>query len=319
MKISNQVLKVGLTLGAALMSVGMAHAQWKPAGPITLMVAYAAGGGADTQARLVAEYIEKTKGWQFIPKTVAGKGGLNMLKAMKGQAGDGTVIGMAATEALGYALAADPKSGMKPTDFTPLATTAGFQMGIAAKTSKGWKTFNDVIAAAKAGEKIRFGSMSPKLSDLAYLLGKANGVEFNIVNVAGGKKVMDGLNAGDLDVGWGAGIQSKAVAAGDMVNLASGMTKKLDLSPNAPLMADLGVKFNADGYFMFVAPGNMNPEARKAIAAAIEEAVTASGSKANGLIKKAFGGPTVFTGAKLDAMVSKDYADSQALIKAASQ
>ena len=37
--------------------------------------------------------------------------------------------------------------------------------------------------------------MSPRLADLAYLLGKANDVEFNIVSLRGGKAVLDAINA----------------------------------------------------------------------------------------------------------------------------
>jgi len=56
--------------------------------------------------------------------------------------------------------------------------------------------------------------MSPRLGDLAYLLGKAHDIEFNIVSLKGGKAVMNALNAGDVDIGWGAGVQTKAVVAG---------------------------------------------------------------------------------------------------------
>jgi len=34
-----------------LMAVTGASADWKPAGPITMLIGFAAGGGADTQAR----------------------------------------------------------------------------------------------------------------------------------------------------------------------------------------------------------------------------------------------------------------------------
>ena len=139
---------------------------------------------------------------------------------MKSEANDGTVIGMAVTETLGYNMAAS-NSGMTPADFTPITTTAGFQMGVVARSEKGWNTMADVVAAAKSGQDIRFGVMSPRLADLAYLLSKAQGVDFNIVSVKGGKAVMNGVNAGDMDIGFMAGIQAKGVAAGDLVNLAS--------------------------------------------------------------------------------------------------
>jgi len=39
---------------AVIISTGVQAADWAPKGPIKLMIAFAAGGGADTQARLIA-------------------------------------------------------------------------------------------------------------------------------------------------------------------------------------------------------------------------------------------------------------------------
>ena len=176
-----------------------------------------------------------------------------------------------------------------------------------------------MIAAAKAGEAIRFGAMSPKLADLAYLLGKAHGVEFNIVMAKGGKGVMNGLNAGDLDVGWGAGIQTKAVLAGDMVNLASGLSTPLAISPEAPLIADLGVPFDADGYFLFAAPAGLPEDARSALAGAIGAVASDETTKANRLLTRAFGGAEIIAGAELDTLLAKAEADAEELLKAAAE
>ena len=54
-----------------------------------------------------------------------------------------------------------------------------------------------------------------------------------------------------------------------MVNLASGPSSKLVVSPDAPTMAELGVDFNADGYFMFAAPDGIPDAAREALSSAI--------------------------------------------------
>lgn len=294
-------------------------AQWQPPGPIKLMIAFAAGGGADTQARLIAEEIEASSGWKFIPENVTGKGGLNLLKAMKGQPNDGSVIGIMVTESLAYNRLVAGDSGLELSDFTPLTTTAGFQMGLVAKTESGYKTFDDVVAASSGGEKLRFGAMSPKLADLAYLLGKAHDIEFNIVSLKGGKAVMNALNAGDVDLGWGAGIQGKAVKAGEMVNLVSGLSKPLDLSPDAPLLKDLGVEYNADGYFLFAAPGGMSDDARNALADALSSVAANPESKAGGLIQKAFGGAAIFKGAELDQMLAADSEAAASLLKAAAE
>lgn len=303
---------------AALLATGAMAADWAPPGPIKLMIGFRAGGGADTQARLIAEALETKMGWKFIPEQVTGKGGLNLAAALKDQPNDGTAIGMVVTETLGYNMAAS-NSGMSPKDFTALTTTAGFQMGVVALASKGWKSFEDVVAAAKGGEELRFGVMSPRLADLAYLLGKAQDVEFNIVSVKGGKGVMDGVNAGDLDLGFMAGIQAKGVASGDLVNLASALSTPLVQTPEAPTFEDLGVAFNSDGYFVFIGPAGMPAEAREALSTAIAEVAADENSKPGGLIKKAFGGAATIMGDELTALLDSDYESAGKLLEAASE
>ncbi len=310
------LLTVALILGTLGSS---AAADWKPSGPIKMMIAFRAGGGADTQARLIAEELQKRHGWKIIPAQVAGKGGINLAKALAKSPNDGTVIGIAVTETFGYNLVVSKKSGLKLSDFTSLTTTAGFQMGMVALTSKGWKTFYDVITAAKGGQEIRLGAMSQRVADVTYLLGKANGLEFNIVMTKGGKGVMNGINAGDIDAGFVAGPQAKAVIAGDMVNLASGLSKPLKLSPDAPLLKDLGVEFNMDGYFLFVAPAGIPEEARRTINNAIAEIVTDPQTKVGGYINKTMGGPAIVKGAELDRFLREDYEASSKLLKVVSQ
>lgn len=303
-----------IACATALFSTGVV-AEWAPKGPIKMVIAFKAGGGADTSGRLIAAEVEKATGWKIIPEQITGKGGVNAAKALKDMPNDGTAIALMVTESLGYNAAAAPKADVKPADFTGLTTTAGFQMGVVSKAGKGWKSFDDMLKAAKGGEKVSFGVMSPKLGDLAYLLGKAQGVEFNIVSVKGGKAVMNGVTAGDLDVGFMAGIQGKGVAAGDLVNLASGMTKPLIQTPDAPTLKDLGVDYNADGYFVFVGPKGMPDDARKALSAALA-AATETG-KAGGMIKKAFGGNMNIMGEELDALLQGEYDSAGALMKAA--
>ena len=254
-----------------------------------------------------------------MPERVTGKGGAVLAAAMKDMPNDGTVIGMAVTETFGYNMIAGKKQAYSQADVTPLTTTAGFQMGLVALTSMGWNTVDDMVATAKGAQELRFGAMSPRLPDLAYLFGQHIGVDWNIVSVKGGKGVMNGLNAGDLDVGWGAGIQTKAVLAADMVNLASAITKPLDASPDAPTLQDLGFDLHSEGYFMFTAPAGIPGDARVAISDAIAEIVLDESTKANGIILKAFGGPVVIKDAELEAVLANEEADARKLIELANQ
>lgn len=312
-KILKAITLIAIFSVASISGVQADGNDWKPSGPIKMIIAFAAGGGADTQARLIADDIQKATGWEVIPEQVTGKGGVNALVALMDMPADGTAIAMVVTESLGYNAAASKGSGIVPLGFTGLTTTAGFQMGVVAKANKGWDSFEDMLAEAKKGN-LRFGTMSPRLSDLAFLLGEAQGVEFNIVQVAGGRAVMNGVQAGDMDLGFMAGIQRKGVASGDLVNLASALSKPLVQTPDAPTFSDLGIQFNADGYFVFVAPGGMDPKARDAITAAIVEA-TKSG-QASEMINNAFGGAVTIQGAELDALLQNDFESATALMEA---
>lgn len=312
-------MKKLLTAAAvALASAAPAAADWAPSGPVKLLIAFAAGGGADTQARLIAQELETRTGWEFIPEQVTGKGGVNLLMAMKDMPNDGSVIGMVVAETLGYNLyTADV--GLTPADFTAITSTAGAQMGIVALSSSGWNDLGDMIDAAKGGQEIRLGTMSPRLSDVAYLLGRANGVEFNIIQVRGGRAVMNGVNAGDMDAGFMAGIQAGGVASGELVNLASAMAEPLKQSPEAPLTSEYGLAYDSNALFMFAGPGGMPDEARDALAAAIAGVASDPDTEAGALLQRAFGGPQIIAGDDLAALLAKGFTDSEKLLNEVSQ
>lgn len=309
-------LKSCAVLAATALAPVLAMADdWTPPGPIKLMIGFSAGGGADTQARLIAEAIEGKTGWNILPEQVTGNSGLNLLAALSKEPGDGSAIGMIVSETLAYNLVAAPESGLKAKDFTPLATTAAFQLGLVAMAGGEFDSWEKIQTAAAAGKTVRFGTATTRQGDMAYHLGKGAGIDFNIVSVKGGKAIMNGMRAGDLDIGWVAGAQAKPVAQGEMVNVARAIPTPLRETPDAPSITDLGSKFYLDGYFMFVAPQGLNPEAREAIAGAIEDALSDSETDAAKLVNRAFGGPTVITGDDLDAMLAKAAEDSRALLE----
>ncbi len=290
-------------------------AEWKPSGPITVLIGFSAGGGTDTQARLIAAELEKRKGWKIIPQNMPGKAGGIMARKLKNMPADGLSIGMAVTESFGYAMLASKKAGYTAKDMTYIATTTGSQMGIVAKTGKGWKTLKDVISEAKKGKVFKFAGMSPKHADINYLIEQKYGVKFNTVILRGGKKVMNAITAGDVDLGYGAGIQAKAVRAGQMVNLASGLGKRLKVSPDAPTLMEFGIPYDLGAKFIFVGPAGMPANVRKTLADAIGGVINDPSTKASKFVSARYGGPEVITGKKLDKFIQANIEDSKKLMK----
>lgn len=292
---------------------------WTPPGPITMYIGFAAGGGADTQARLIAQGMEEKFGWTVIPQQAPGNSGLNLAAELAKAPADGTAIGMVISETLSYSSQASGDPAFAAENYTMLATTAEFQLGLVSMAGGDFDSWDKVIDAAKAGTPIRFATASDRQADMAWHLGQKVGIDFNIVEVRGGKGVMDGLRGGDLDIGWVAGAQAKPVQQGEMVNIARGIEAPLADSPDAPMITDLGSDYLLDGYFMFIAPGGMDPAVREALAAAIRDVAEDSATDANGLLTKAFGGAAVRTGDDLDAYMAKANADAAELIKAVAE
>ena len=272
-------LLLGAVSALGAVAATSASAEWKPSGPITINIGFKAGGGTDTQARLIGEELSKLKGWKFIYKNVAGKGGSNLARTLKGGPTDGHTLGMAVDMTVAYNPLLSKKIGYSHEDFDYVISTAPTQMGLAVRADSGWRTLDDVIKAAKA-RPLKFAIMSPRLGDAAYLISKKYGVKFNRVKAKGGRGVLNGLMAKDVDLGFIAGIHVKAVKSGDLINVASAQADRLRMSPDVPTMKELGIPYDFGVTFIVMAPKGTNPEAQKAIAAAFKQVLSDDKSKA---------------------------------------
>ncbi|MEM9230573.1 MAG: tripartite tricarboxylate transporter substrate-binding protein [Pseudomonadota bacterium] len=306
-------------LAVTLSAVGAQAQDWEPSGPIKMMIAFRAGGGADTMGRLLAEELSTRRGWEIIPENVTGKGGGTMAVALKGEPADGLAIGVTVSESTTYNVQAARNPGYALDDFDYISTISGSQMGVIAKADRGWSTLGDVIEAAKAGEKISFGAMSQKLADAAYVIGKNNGVEFTTVMVQGGKGGLNGVVADDIDIAWAAGVQTPGVQAGDLVNLVSAEDAPLNISPDAPLLDQYNVPFTFGVKFIVVAPAGLSDNAKATYTAAIADVLNDPESKLSQFVTRAFSGPELIQADDLTAYMHAGFDNAGALLDASSE
>lgn len=312
-----RALAAGFLIG---LGGGAAQAQdWKPKGPVRMLVAFRAGGGADTLGRLLAEELAARRGWVIVPENLTGKGGATMATALKKEPADGLSIGVAVTGTFDYNIRALRDPGYMRDDFDYLSTLTGSQMAIIAKADRGWRTLADVIAAAKSGEKITFGAMSQKLADGTHVLGRANGVDFATVMLKGGKAGLNGVIADDLDLAWAAGVQTANVLSGDVVNLVSAEETPLRVSPDAPQLAEYGVPFTFGTKFIVVAPAGLPEATKAAYEEAIREILQDPDSSLALFAAKAFSGPEVVQGAALRALIDAGFDAAGALLEASGE
>lgn len=275
-------------IAAFMVALGMlavpAAAEWQPKGPIKLWIGFGAGGGTDTQGRTLAEELEKLKGWRIIPENKAGGGGTVMAAQLKDVPADGQTIGFAINTTFDFA----PLKGgnLSVDDFTYITTTAGSQMAVLARTDSGWKTLDDMVAAAKGGTKIVWANWGDQVQAGAEVIARHFGIKVNHLRGKGGKSAINALVARDANVGWGGGVQRGLVAAGELVILTSAEDKPLVQAPEGKTLKDYGIDLTLGFQFLLVAPKGMSTEARDAIAGAIAEILSNPESKTAQFIAK---------------------------------
>src|SRR5256714_9324990 len=93
---------------------GPSAAQDYPSRPITLVVPYAAGGGNDVMARIVAEKMSKTLGQQIVIENRGGAGGTIATRAVAKSAPAGYALVIGGTGTLAINPTPYPNAGYDP-------------------------------------------------------------------------------------------------------------------------------------------------------------------------------------------------------------
>lgn len=298
--------------------VSPAQADWEPKGPIKLWIGFGAGGGTDTQARALAGELEKARGWRIIPENKAGGGGAVMAASLKNAKPDGQTIGLAINTTFDFATLKNKNLSID--DFTYITTTAGSQMAILVRADSGWKTLEEMVAAAKAGKKIVWANWGAQVQAGAEIVARHFGIKVNHLRGKGGKSGMNALVARDANVAWGGGIQRGLVAAGELVILASAEDKPLVQAPNGKTLRDYGIDYSLGFQFVLVGPKGMSNDARDTIAKAIAEVLSKPDSNTRKFISKQYPPePVLIAGDALTKRIKATFEANKRLLKAVSK
>lgn len=235
------------TVGAAVLAtlgLGSAvYAQNYPEKPITLVIPLGAGGSHDLNARVITSIIPQYLGQAMIVRLSPGAGGQKGTQEVANSAADGYTLLFSHNyidmlqqhvENLPY----DPN-----TDFVPVARVNFAPIGVVVRGDSEYKTFEDLIAAAKADpggiDMAHSGNWGALFVPAAQIM-KATDTVFNLVPFQGGGPAMQALLSGDADVTMGfPSTLSALLDSGDVRLLATaGDTRIYD---DVPSFAELGI------------------------------------------------------------------------------
>src|SRR5262252_2542718 len=141
---------VAALVAAHLSAAGTAVAQVYPTRPVTIVVPFAAGGGNDILARMIAQHMGQALGQQFVIENRAGAGGTIGARAVAKAPPDGQVLMVGHSGVFGVAPALYAEPGYDPRrDFTPIGLIASYQQVLVAHPSLPVRSIADLIALAR--------------------------------------------------------------------------------------------------------------------------------------------------------------------------
>ena len=254
-----RLILAGLAVCAALASLpAWAQGTNWPTKPVKFTVPFPPGGTVDPIARLIAVKLSASMGQQFIVENKPGASGSIGTAFVAKSAPDGyNFVFVFDTHAVNPTLL--PMTFDTVKDLAPVMLIGTAPMAIATHPSKPYKTFADVIAAAKAKpDTVSFGTIgNGSLGHLTMtLVQRAGG--FKLVHVpykGGGPMVQDALG-GQVDLAVGTvAVISPHVRGGKLRAIAVTGDKRSNSMPDVPALAEQGFPgFSALAWWGIFAP-----------------------------------------------------------------
>jgi len=239
--------KFGFTaaLAAAVLSAGSATAQVYPSRPITMVVAFAAGGSGDTIARILAEHMRGTLGQTIVVENVGGAAGSIGVGRVARATADGYTLsyGNWPTHVLNGAVYSLQYDVLK--DFEPIAHLVTESIMIVAKKSMPGKDLKELIAWLKANpDKASAGTTGA--GGVGHVIGvffqKETGTSFQFVPYRGLAPAMQDMLAGQIDMMFDTSANSlPQVRAGNIKAYAVTAKSRLAAAPDVPTVDEAGL------------------------------------------------------------------------------
>ena len=239
-------------------AVSVASAQEWPTKPVKFVSPYPPGGSVDPLARLFAAKLSASLKQQFIVENRTGASGIIGTDYVAKSAPDGyTFVFIFDTHAVHQAL--NPNLPFDPVkDFAPVMIVGTAPMAITTGAMKPYRTFADVIAAAKAKpDTVTLGNVGN--GSLAHLttivLNQAAGIHLVPVPYKGGGPLSTDLMGGQVELGMAStAAQAQHVRGGKMRALVLTGDKRSHTMPGVPTLREQGIDVVAHAWWGILAP-----------------------------------------------------------------
>jgi tripartite-type tricarboxylate transporter receptor subunit TctC len=281
-----------LAIAALVLATAPAHAQDYPTRSITLVVPYAAGGGNDAMARIVAEHMSKTLGQQIVIENRGGAGGTIATRAVAKAAPDGYTLVLGGTGTLAVNPTLYSNVGYDPRkDFAPVGLIATSALVLLIHPGVEANSVPELIGLArKEPGKLNYASAGPGsgIHLAAELFASMAGVKLTHVPYKGSGPALNDLLGGHVQIYFSSLPPAVGMRAeGKVRALAVTGPQRSHVFPDLPTVAEAALPdYEAVLHYGIAAPaGTPRPVVDKlngALRAALASAETKSVLVASG-------------------------------------
>src|SRR5579862_9825081 len=281
------LLLAALSVFALASSPAAAQSDY-PSRPIRLVVGFAAGGGNDIFARLVADKASQILGQSVIVENLPGAGGRIAPEYVIHQPADGYTLFVGPSGAMAVAAAIYPDLKYSPTkDFVPLAMIANFPLIMVIGADNPSQNLKEFVAWMKAHpDKANYASSSPAFVIVTELFKLKSGMPGTMIPYKSSNEMNLSVIQGQSAMTIADGPPTiPQVKAGKVKAVAVTGKERSDELPDVPSMAEAGYpEVDVHLWSGIFAPSKVPPaivaKLQKAFAAAIADASVAAKLKA---------------------------------------
>jgi tripartite-type tricarboxylate transporter receptor subunit TctC len=252
---------LGVVVATGMVAVdGHAQTATYPDRPVKMLVGFAAGGGTDVAARIVAQKLTDALGQSVVVENRPGASGMIAAEAVAKSPADGYTLMMGSQTTLAVAPALYRKFSVDPgRDFVGVAMAGVSPLVLVIHPSVQAQSVRDLIALAKAKPgTINFGSgglgTTPHMAGELFSL--QAGVKMVHVAYRGEAPAINDLLGGQLHLIF-ANLSAVIgnVKAGSLRALAVTSAQRATTAPEIPTIAEVALPgFDAATWFALVAP-----------------------------------------------------------------
>jgi tripartite-type tricarboxylate transporter receptor subunit TctC len=230
------------TLGLAGPCSLPAFAQAYPTKPLKLIVPFAPGGVTDMVSRVMAQGLTAELGQAVIVENRAGASGIVGADAAAKSPPDGYTLMMGNISTLAINAAVFARLPYDPqTSFEPISMVARQPLVVAVNPNVPVKTIAELVAYAKANNKLNFGSAGASLQLATEAFNQAAGIQMTHVPYKGSGPAMTDLVAGHIEVLFDAfSSLYPFIQQGRLRGLAITSARRSPLAPELPTLGELG-------------------------------------------------------------------------------